>query len=36
MEYPDGSITAIRHVARKMAAIKGRLVWLGDNITTEM
>jgi len=26
MEYPDGCSTAIRHVTRKMAAMKGRLV----------
>ena len=26
IEYPDGYSTAIRHVARKMVAMKGRLV----------
>ena len=28
MEYPDDCSTAIRHVARKVAAIEGRLVCL--------
>ena len=26
MEYPDGCSTAMRHVARKMATMEGRLV----------
>jgi len=26
MEYPDGCSTAVRHVARKVAAMEGRLV----------
>jgi len=29
MEYLDGCSTAIRHVARKMAAMEGRLVYFG-------
>ena len=36
MEYPEGCSTAIRHVARKMAAVEGRIVWLRDGFTTEM
>jgi len=36
MEYPNGCITIIRHVAKKMAAIEGRLVWLEGDITAEM
>jgi len=36
MEYPNGYITTIRHVVRKMAAIEGRLVWLEGDITAEM
>jgi len=26
MEYPEGCSTAIRHIARKVAAVEGRLV----------
>jgi len=33
MEYPDGCSTAIRHVARKVAAVEGRLVWFRDGFT---
>jgi len=36
MEYPEGCSTAIRHVARKMAAVEGGLVFFGGDITTEM
>ena len=36
MEYLDGCITAIRHVARKVAAIEGRLVCFKGNFTAEM
>jgi len=36
MEYLDGCSTIIRHVARKVAAIEGRLVYLGGDITTEI
>ena len=32
MEYPDGCSTAMRHVARKMAAMEDGLVWFeGDS-----
>ena len=33
MEYPDGCSTTIRHVARKVTAMEGKLVQLGDDIT---
>jgi len=36
MEYPDGCITTTRHVAKKMATVKGRLVRLGGDITAGM
>jgi len=36
MEYPDGYSTAIRHVVRKMATVKGRFVCFGDDFTTGM
>jgi len=36
MEYPDGCSTAIRHVARKVAAVKGRLIYFGDDFTAGM
>ena len=36
MEYPEGCSTAIRHVARKVAAVEGRLVWFRGGITTGM
>jgi len=29
MEYPDGYNTVIKYVARKMAAVEGRLVGFG-------
>ena len=32
----DGCSTAIRHVARKMATIEGRLVCFRDDFTAEM
>jgi len=35
-EYLDGCITAARHVTRKMAAMEGKLVWLGGDITVGM
>ena len=34
MEYPEGCSTAMRHVARKVAAMEGRLVWFGSGFTT--
>jgi len=34
IEYLDGCSTTIRHVARKVAAIEGGLVYLEDDITT--
>ena len=36
MEYPEGCSTAIRHVARKVATMEGRLVYFGDDFTMEM
>jgi len=36
MEYPDGCSTAIRHVARKVAAVEGRLIYFGDDFTAGM
>ena len=33
MEYPDGCNTAIRYVARKVAAMKDRLVWFEGGFT---
>jgi len=36
MEYLDSCSTAIRHVARKVAAIEGRLVYFGDDFTVGM
>jgi len=36
MEYPEGYSTAIRHVVRKVATIKGRLVCFGGDITVGM
>jgi len=36
MEYLDGYSTAMRCVARKMAAVEGGLVCFGDNFTMEM
>jgi len=33
MEYPEGCSTAMRHVARKVAAMEGRLVWFGSGFT---
>jgi len=36
MEYPDDCITVTRHVARKVATMEGRLVWLRGNITAGM
>jgi len=36
MEYPEGYSTAIRHVARKVAAMEGRLVCFRGDITMEM
>ena len=34
MEYPDGCSTAMRHVARRVATVKGRLVWFRGGFTT--
>ena len=34
MEYLEGCSTTIRHVARKVAAVEGRLVWFGGGFTT--
>jgi len=36
MEYPEGCSTAMRRVARKVATVKGRLVWFGGGFTTGM
>jgi len=36
MEYPDGCSTAIRCVARKVAAVEGRLVCFGGDSTAGM
>ena len=36
MEYPEGCSTTMRHVARKMAAVEGRLVCFGGDFTTGM
>jgi len=36
MEYPEGCSTAIRCVARKMAAIEDRLVWFRGGFTAGM
>jgi len=36
MEYLEDCCTTIKHVARKMAAVKGRLVCFGDDFTTGM
>jgi len=36
MEYSDGCSTAIRYVVRKVAAVEGRLVWLGGDIIIGM
>ena len=36
MEYLEGCSTAIRHVARKVATIEGRLVWFRGSITMGM
>ena len=33
MEYSDSSSTTMRHVARKVATIEGRLVWFGGGFT---
>ena len=35
-EYPEGCSTAIRHVARKVAAMEGRIVFFRGDITTGM
>jgi len=34
MEYPDGCNTAMRHVARRVAAVEGGLVGSGGGFTT--
>jgi len=36
MEYPEGCSTTIRCVARKVAAVEGRLVCFRDDITAGM
>ena len=36
MEYPEDCSTAIRCVARKVAAVEGRLVCFRGDITVEM
>ena len=36
MEYLDDCNTTIRHVARKVATMEGRLVCFGDDTTTGM
>jgi len=36
MEYPEGCSTTIRHVARKMAAMEGGLVYFEGDITAGM
>ena len=33
MEYPEGCSIAMRHVARKVAAVEGGLVWFGGSFT---
>jgi len=33
MEYLEGCSTTMRHVARKVAAVEGRLVWFRDGFT---
>jgi len=33
MEYLEGCSTAMRRVARKVAAVEGGLVWLGGGFT---
>jgi len=35
-EYPEGCSTTIRHVARKVAAVEGGLVWFRGSTTTGM
>jgi len=36
MEYLEGCSTAIRYVVRKVATMKGRLVYFGDDFTMGM
>jgi len=36
MEYPEDCSTTIRHIARKIATVEGRLVCFGDNFTVGM
>jgi len=36
MEYPKGCSTAIKCVARKVAAVEGGLVWFRGGITVGM
>jgi len=36
MEYLEGCSTAIRHVARKVAAMEGVLVWFRGGFTVGM
>jgi len=36
MEYLEGCSTAMKRVARKVAAVEGRLVWFEDGFTTGM
>jgi len=36
MEYPEGCSTTIKHVARKVAAVEGRLVGFRGGITARM
>jgi len=36
MEYPEGCSTTIRCVARKVAAVEGKLVCFGDDFTVGM
>ena len=36
MEYLEGCSTAIRHVARKVAAMEGGLVYFGSDSTMGM
>ena len=36
MEYPDECNTTVRHIARKVAVMKGELVQLEGDITTGM
>jgi len=36
MEYPDDYNTTIRHVARKVATMEGRLVCFGGDTTAGM